>query len=197
MPSRRRGSAITEDEFAAFFSANVDRAHRLAWRLLGGDDTAAEDVVQDAFVRAFRSLSSFRGESTIETWFYRILVRTAQNQTRWQWIRWRRSAPEVAPEDQPAVEPSGDSFLRRRLRDAVARLSRSQRDAFILVHLEGFTVKDSATLLGKAEGTVKSHLHRALSKLRAELDDVGRDEREQRHEETGPDFDANARRRAP
>ncbi len=195
MASRRRESAITEEEFGSFFSANIDRAHRLAWRLLGGDGAAAEDVVQDAFVRAFRSLGSFRGESSIDTWFYRILVRTAQNQNRWQWLRWRRSAPEQEADDQPAGEPAPDALLRQRLRGAVARLGQHQRDAFVLVHLEGFTVKESAKLLGKAEGTIKSHLHRALSKLRAELSDIERGENENERQDRAVGASAGRRTR--
>lgn len=194
MGSRRRESAISEEEFSTFFSSNIDRSHRLAWRLLGGDDTAAEDVVQDAFVRAFRSLSSFRGDSSIDTWFYRILVRTAQNQNRWQWLRLRRNAGEIDPEDQPDADRGDDTLLKRRLNRAVARLGRNQRDAFVLVHLEGFTVNDTATLLGKAEGTIKSHLHRALTKLRAELGDIARGETDHGREERA--LHASAGRRA-
>lgn len=171
MPSRRE-SSISEEDFSAFFSANIGRSHRVAWRLLGGDDAAAEDVVQDAFVRAYRSLRSFRGDSSLDTWFYRILVRTAQNQQRWSWLRRKRSAPETEPEEHPQTKPEGDGLLRLRLNRAVAELGRNQRDAFVLVHLEEFTVKDAAALLGKAEGTVKSHLHRALKKLRRQLGDL-------------------------
>jgi RNA polymerase sigma-70 factor (ECF subfamily) len=64
------------------------------------------------------------------------------------------------------------SGLGRRIAEALGRLTRRQREAFILVHLEGFTVRESAELLGKPTGTVKSHLHRALRKLRAELADL-------------------------
>ena len=65
-----------------------------------------------------------------------------------------------------------DPLLRRRIAEALGRLSRGQREAFVLVHLEGFTVRESAKLLGKKEGTVKSHLHRALRTLRSELGDL-------------------------
>lgn len=194
MSRRRRKSAISEEEFGAFFAANLDRSHRLAWRLLGGDDAAAEDVVQDAFVRAFRSLSSFRGDSSVDTWFYRILVRTAQNQNRWQWLRWRRADPDLDPDDHPAAAADRDALLRLRLGRAVAHLGRNQRDAFVLVHLEGFTVNDTALLLGKAEGTIKTHLHRALTKLRIELGDVARGEIQ--HDRKDRAVHASAGRRA-
>ena len=72
----------------------------------------------------------------------------------------------------PAAAPPGDPVLRARIASALERLSRRQREAFVLVHMEGFTLRETAELLGRAEGTVKSHLHRALRTLREELEDV-------------------------
>jgi RNA polymerase sigma-70 factor (ECF subfamily) len=68
--------------------------------------------------------------------------------------------------------------LRRRIAGALDALTRSQREAFVLVHLEGFTVRECAEVLGKPAGTVKSHLHRALVTLRRELDDLHESGRE-------------------
>jgi RNA polymerase sigma factor (sigma-70 family) len=83
------------------------------------------------------------------------------------WIR------EVAELPEPADErPDSDPALRRRIAAALERLSRSQREAFVLVHLQGLTVDQTAEVLGKASGTVKSHLHRALHALRSELADL-------------------------
>ena len=67
---------------------------------------------------------------------------------------------------------NGDPGLRRRIALALETLSRRQREAFLLVHLEGFSVKECAEMMGSPDGTVKSHLHRALVKLRAELADL-------------------------
>ncbi|MCG8557719.1 MAG: RNA polymerase sigma factor [Proteobacteria bacterium] len=157
-------------DFEAFFSANVDRARRLAWRLLDGDAAAADDVVQDAFVKAYRSLASFRTQARIETWFYRILVNEAKNHRRWRQVRRLfgiRSQRDAEPRHAVQCEPD----LRRRISQALGHLSAPQRDACILVYLEGFTVKEAARILDKAEGTVKTHLHRAVRSLRAELAD--------------------------
>jgi RNA polymerase sigma-70 factor, ECF subfamily len=159
-------------DFSAFVESRCERAIRVAYRLVGGDQAAAEDVAQNAFVRAYRALGSFRGESSLDTWFYRILVREAHRHRRWHAVRklWNGDAEE-APE--PVDErPVGDPKLRRRILTALDRLSPSQRDTFVLVHLEGFTVTDAALTLGKATGTVKSHLHRALETLRGELRDL-------------------------
>jgi RNA polymerase sigma-70 factor (ECF subfamily) len=161
-----------ERRFRALVDSHRDRALRLAWRLVGGDDAAAEDVTQEAFVKAFRGLRGFRGEAALETWFYRILVRQAHSYRRWRAIReiTRGGAVDDAPDPFPSAP--GDPALRRRIAAALDRLTRSQREAFVLVHLEGFRVRECAEVLGKPIGTVKSHLHRALVSLRRELGDL-------------------------
>jgi len=165
-------AAEREECFSAFVGSHRERARRLAWRLVGGDEAAAEDVTQDAFVKAYQALGNFRGDASLETWFYRILVRQAHNYRRWRAVRdvWNRTWAEDLPDS--SAEILGDPGLRQRIAQALARLSHRQREAFILVHLEGFTVQECAELLGKPLGTVKSHLHRALTTLRIELADL-------------------------
>ena len=161
-----------EARFSAFVQSHRDRARSLAWRLVGGDEAAAEDVTQEALVRAYQALGRFREDSSLATWFYRILVRQAANYRRWRAVReawsgiWQEEYPDPAPK-----EP-GDPALRQRIARALDGLTRSQREVFVLVHLEGFTVRECAELLGKPAGTVKSHLHRALATLRRELGDL-------------------------
>ena len=162
----------SDGDFVAFCEKRRERALRLAFRLLGGDQASAEDVVQSAFLRAHRALARFRGDASLDTWFYRILVNEVQRQRRWSALRRLFGAdPESAP---PAVDPrpTGDPGLRRRIATALEHLSAGQRQAFVLVHLEELTVNEAAEVLGKAAGTVKSHLHRALTALRAELADL-------------------------
>ena len=160
------------EEFSRFAEARRERALRLAFRLLAGDQATAEDVVQNAFFRAHRALAGFRGDASLDTWFYRILVREVQRQRRWQSLRsWFAVDPEVAPPPLDA-RPVSDPGLRRRIAHALERLSAGQRVAFVLVHLEELTISEAAEVLGKAVGTVKSHLHRALVALRAELADL-------------------------
>lgn len=161
-----------ETGFGAFFEAHVERARRLAWRLLGRDEAAAEDVVQESFVKAYRARKSFRGEARLETWFYRIVVNQAHNHRRWRRLRERWTTPAQGDEVDPSGVGPGDPGLRRRIGNALERLSRLQREVFALVHLEGFTVRETAAILGRSEGTVKTHLHRALSSLRDELADL-------------------------
>ncbi len=161
-----------EGRFAVLVGTHRERARRLAWRLVGGDDAAAEDVTQEAFVKAYQGLARFRGDASLETWFYRILVRQAYNHRRWRAVRelWRGPASEDAPDPRPRA--LGDPALRRRIGLALESLSRFQRESFVLVHMEGFTVREASDILGKPVGTVKSHLHRALRSLRAELADL-------------------------
>lgn len=168
-------TADLEQRFEDFVASHRERAVRLAWRLLGGDDAAAQDVAQEAFVSAYRSLGRFRGEARLSTWFYRILVRKAHSHRRWQAVRTRWNGEDADVPD-PAPAAPGDPALRRRIADALGTLSQRQREAFILVHMEGFTMKETAALMGSREGTVKSHLHRALGHLRRELADIERAE---------------------
>jgi RNA polymerase sigma factor (sigma-70 family) len=163
-------SPHVEARFSAFAESHLESARRLAWRLVGGDTGAAEDVVQNAFIKAWRGIPGFRGEARLETWFYRILVREAANHRRWRGVRDRFAALSRAQATQPA--PEADPALRDRLLTAIETLSRGQRETFVLVHLEGFSVREAAAMTGRAEGTAKQHLHRALRRLREELADL-------------------------
>jgi RNA polymerase sigma-70 factor (ECF subfamily) len=164
--------AQREERFAAFVARHRAKAVGMAWRLVGGDAGAAEDVAQDAFVRAWRALPRFRGEASLETWFYRILVRRAADYRRWSGVR-RRWASDADPDGAPSLDVPGDPGLQRRIAAALDTLSARQRECFVLVHLEGLTLAETAEVLRKPLGTVKSHLHRALAKLRGELADLG------------------------
>ena len=158
-----------EARFAAFVADHREQAVRMAWRLTGGDQATAEEVAQEAFLRAHRALDRFRGEAALSTWFYRILVRQAANHRRWAGVRqyWGGLFKEDAPDPRPA--PRGDPALRQRIDEAMDLLSPHQRAVFTLVHLEGFTVEETAEIVGCATGTAKSHLHRALKSLRVTL----------------------------
>jgi RNA polymerase sigma-70 factor (ECF subfamily) len=164
--------ADLDARFAAFVAQHRDRAVGVAWRLLPGDGGAAEDVAQEAFVRAYRSFASFRGQAQLSTWFYRILVNEVQRHRRWRFVRERRAAELTEEPADPNAPPRGDPALRRRIARALDRLPRGQREVFVLVHLEGFTLAEAAEITGRAIGTIKSHLHRALQALRSELSDL-------------------------
>lgn len=161
-----------ERAFEAFVAAQRERAVRVAWRLLGGDATAAEDVAQEAFARAHRALGGFRGDAKLSTWFHRILLNEVQRHRRRRWLRRRLAAAMPADPPDPRSPPPGDAALRERVGRALERLPRGQREAFVLVYLEELTVVEAAAAMGRAVGTIKSHLHRALRALRVELADL-------------------------
>ena len=164
-----------EQRFRLFVGSHREQARRLAWRLVGGDDAAADDVTQEAFFKAYRALDRFREEAnwphgSIRLWCARRTTTAAGVQCA------RRGAPSgMAGASDATSQVAGDPLLRRRIAKALAQLSRSQKEVFVLVHLEGFSVREAAILLEKPEGTVKSHLHRALQRLRSELADVAED----------------------
>ena len=167
----RAENADAAQLFDSFVAEHRDRAVGLAWRLVGGDAAAAEDIAQEAFLRAYRNLHRFRGDAKLSTWFYRILVNEVKRYQRWRWVRQRR-AGELVEEPLDPRPLAGDPALRQRVQRAMASLSHGQREAFVLVHLEGFSVQEVAELTGRADGTIKSHLHRALRRLRELLADL-------------------------
>lgn len=163
-----------EQRFDAFVAEHRDRAVALAWRLLGGDRAAAEDVAQQAFVRAWRGLDGFRGDAKLSTWFHRILVRQVRSHQRWHGVRHKLGLLSHDGEVpvMPVHEPTPDGGMQNRIAQAMKTLSAGQREAFTCIHLEGLTIEETAEVLGRAPGTIKSHLHRALKKLRSELEDL-------------------------
>jgi RNA polymerase sigma-70 factor, ECF subfamily len=170
--SLERLDLAREQQFAEFVAAHRDRALRVAWRLVGGDQAAAEDVVQEAFTRAHRNLGRFREEAKLSTWFHRILLNEARRHLRWRWVRQRVAAdmPEHVRDPHPSHQ--GDPQLRERIAAAIRALPRGQREAFVLVHLEDMTIAEAAATTGRAVGTIKSHLHRATRALRESLADI-------------------------
>jgi RNA polymerase sigma-70 factor (ECF subfamily) len=188
-PAPTIGERISDNrdrEFGEFVETHRDRAVRVAWRLVGGDAAAAEDVVQDAFFRAYRAMPRFRGEASLETWFYRILVRQAHSFCRWRGVRRLWSADTLDGEvvvPDPKQAAAGDPALRARIEAALGQLTQRQREVFVLVHLEGYSVSEVSKMLGRPMGTLKSHLHRALTSLRRELADL--------HAEDSKDREAN------
>jgi RNA polymerase sigma-70 factor (ECF subfamily) len=153
---------------AAFERVVVPELGRLfgAARSLTRDRTAAEDLVQDAMVRAYRALCRFDG-SHPRAWLLTILRNAHINGLR------RRRPDPVAdvPEPAHALEASltDDIALDDAIRRALASLADHQRDVVALVDVEGFSYQEAATALGVPVGTVMSRLHRARSNLRTRL----------------------------
>ena len=133
-------------------------------RRLAGDDALAEDWAQEAWVRIFRALGSFRGEARFTTWLHRIAVNSALHGRRW---RDRRTKHEAPLEDTvPTRFQSGDALLRMKLERAMKQLPERMRQVLVLHDIEGFTHEEIAEHLGVNTGTSKSQLFKARARMR-------------------------------
>ncbi len=130
------------------------------------DPEEAADALQDALISAFRAASSFRAESRVTTWLHRIVVNACLDR-----IRRKQSRPTVPLPDTGPGEPASprdaiaEQDTRLAVQDALAALPEEQRAAIVLVDVEGYSVADTARLLGVAEGTVKSRCARGRARL--------------------------------
>ncbi|MGE0446939.1 MAG: sigma-70 family RNA polymerase sigma factor [Vicinamibacterales bacterium] len=164
---------------AELVAAHQRMVYGLAFHLLGDRDEAL-DLSQEVFLRVFRTLSSFRGQSALRTWIYRIVINQARNRQRW-WRRRHRSEQVSLDEhlqQHGELESEGDVLPDRLLASketaafiwqALDRLPFDQRTALILREIDGLRYEEIAFSLGVAIGTVKSRLTRARQALRAEL----------------------------
>lgn len=159
----RDAQAGDADAFMRLIARHDERLRALAYRLTG-DREAMDDVLQTAYLRAFRALASFGGRSTFATWLFRIVYRAAIDEQR---SRARRPAPAV-PDDvaADARDAAGDGDD---LAALLASLPHDQRAAVLLVDAWGFDYADAARVLDVAEGTIASRLSRARTALRATL----------------------------
>lgn len=153
----------------------------LAWRLVG-NHAEAEDLAQEAFLRLHRALPGFRGESRISTWLYRTTTRLAIDYLRRERIKrrlffFRQDNEALDPVELASDErsnPERDQQSREAmhsLRNSLSKLSSRQQVIFTLRHYEGLPLKEIAEHLGIKVGTVKAHLHRAVTQLRNDLSD--------------------------
>lgn len=159
----RAARAGDADAFLALVRPH-DRALRgLAYRLLG-DAELMDDALQSAYLAAFRSLRSFRSESSVTTWLYRIAYNACLDE-----LRRRRRRPEVPlseAADGRSPDPADVVAGRIELGGALATLSADVRAAVLLVDGDGLSYGDASEVLGVAEGTVASRLHTGRAALR-------------------------------
>jgi RNA polymerase sigma-70 factor, ECF subfamily len=170
------------EAFAALMTRGNQRLFRIA-RAVVRDESEAEDVLQEAYVRAFAKLSDFRGEASIYTWLTRIVLNEAHGRLRRRRHTVELSAVESAqagegrilvfPSALTSDDPERDAALaetRRLLERAVDALPEAFRLVFILREVEELTVGETAEHLGLPEATVKTRLHRARRRLRHALE---------------------------
>ena len=138
------------------------RAVRLAAHVLRRSDEA-EDVAQEAFIRAFRSLRNYRGDGRFYTWLYHIVVRTCIDRQRL--ARWNRETPLEQKTELATIED--DAQTRLLVEALLDRLSPTVRAALVLFEIEGLEYQEIAEVLDIPVGTVRSRLNSARAQFRA------------------------------
>ena len=170
-----------ETAFNELVRAYEKRVFRLVLRMLGGDRAEAEDVAQDVFIQVFKSIDSFRGESKLSTWMFRVATNHCKNRIKYLDRRARgkkgeldelsehgalesasmSSSATVARPDQQAEANQIEAIVRA----AIAELDEDQRELVILRDVENLSYEEIQQITGLPEGTVKSRLHRARLQL--------------------------------
>ncbi len=147
------------------------RMKNLARNLLG-TKSDAEDAVQETFLKVQRSIANFRGQSSLVTWTFRILVNTCHDLRRRQ-MRRKEIVPEKREEGATPAEPrapGGHPSLKLALERAIAQLTQHQRDVFLLYEVEGFRHAEIAEMLEISETASKNTLFQAKKNLRQALE---------------------------
>jgi len=173
--------AGAEDAFDWLIAQYAGPVFRLSYRILN-DHADASDAVQEVFLKVFRNIRDFQGDSSLKTWIFRITVNTASNQNRW----WRRHKERECSLDAHQSGNGGgwtpadhgqnpfESLLSREtqelVRCAMGRLPESSRTVLVLREMEELSYEEIADILHLSLGTVKSRLARARQALKGELE---------------------------
>jgi RNA polymerase sigma-70 factor, ECF subfamily len=158
----QRGEREAFDQLVERYQRDV---YRLCYRYVGHHEDAS-DLAQEAFLKAYKAIGRFRGDSAFSTWLYRIAVNTCLS-----FRAGRRPPTEELPDTLPDLGPAASERLvkteeARRLREAVSRLPEKQRATLILKIYHDLTHEEVASVLGSSVGTVKANLFHALGNLK-------------------------------
>ena len=169
------------DAFRALVERHSRSLFRLAFRMTGNRQDA-EDVVQEALLRAYRQLGRFDERASFGTWLYRIATNCSLDLVR---ARKRRNEHFAVPEDGaadpvttlPALDPTPERTalsgeLRQRVAEAMNELSETERAAFVLRHYEGMHIEEVGRVLDCQPGAAKHSVFRAVQKLRRALEPI-------------------------
>ena len=163
----RAGNAAAFDEL---YQQHAARLYNLAYRMAGTANDA-EDLLQDIFLLAYRKLGSFRGESSLGTWLYRLGMNHCLDVLRSRQSRMGQHTDSLDEEGaaEPAALPALGAVSRIDLDRAIGKLPHACRAAFLLHDVEGFGHHEVGAILGISEGTSKSQVHKARLRIRAYL----------------------------
>jgi RNA polymerase sigma-70 factor (ECF subfamily) len=175
----RRAQGGDDEAFRDLMETYKRRAYGVALGIVGDPDEA-QDVVQDAFVKAYYKLKEFRFGANFYTWFYRLLVNQAID--RWRktsrsptisfddaWVSGESSEPEAVAYPKSPEEVAGDRELAEGITRAIAALPEYHRTVILLREVEGLAYEEIARILDCSVGTVMSRLHYARAKLKEAL----------------------------
>jgi RNA polymerase sigma factor (sigma-70 family) len=143
-----------------FYDRYSRAMYTLAYRLTHNFEVANE-VLQDGFLQAFRSMANFRGESTLGAWLKTIVIRTALKH-----VKTIKNFDEITPSVSDTLIDWGETLDAEYLEKAIQFLPDGFRTVFVLIEIEGYGHKDVAEILGISEGTSKSQLFHAKQRLR-------------------------------
>ena len=175
----RRAQRGDPDAFEQLMTPLEQRVWRICWHYTGDRETAS-DCGQDAMIRIWRGIGSYRGECAFETWVYRIAANCCMDFLR---KKKRDRSESIEPLREQGFDPADPKAgteeqvvkaeEQQRLREGIARLPEDQREALVLTQLEGVPYETAAEQLGVSEGTVKSRVNRAKAKLKEWLSENG------------------------
>jgi RNA polymerase sigma-70 factor (ECF subfamily) len=176
----RRGD---RDAFRVLVEHHATAVFRLAYRMTG-NETDAEDMVQETFLRAWREIRRFDGRASFGTWLHRICANRTVDFLRAR-NRWQPALSAAGPDQEhdpfrnmPSELPSPERSARSAqassmLEPALAALSEIERTAFVLRHYEGLAIDEVASALGVQPGAARHSIFRAVRKLRRALEPIG------------------------
>lgn len=170
LDSIRRAQAGDVDAFELLYREHAGRIYALCLRLMAGDSTDATELMQDVFIRAWRRLATFRGDSAFSSWLHRLTVNTMLENARGDQRRITRVLPMDDTSRLAGAARSTGIDLKMDMEDAIAALPKGARLAFVLHDVEGYQHQEIAEQLSVSVGTVKAQLHRARRLLRERLE---------------------------
>jgi RNA polymerase sigma-70 factor (ECF subfamily) len=175
----------SDEAFNRLVLRHQRHAVNLAYRFLGNYEDAC-DIAQEAFVRVHKHLRRFKGHCSFKTWFYTIVLNLSRNKYRQEKRRGEFRKVSIDnpggndpqnPMEIPDASLSVATEIRRkeiqgRIAESLRQLPKSYREILVLRHMEGLPYSEISRMLGCAEGTIKSRLHRARAEIRKLLADM-------------------------
>lgn len=166
----RDAMAGDQSAFEKLYRQHLQRIHALCWRMCGGVESVAEEMTQEAFIRAWQKLGTFKMQSRFGTWLHRLAVNVVLSDKRSRLrIMQREQSLEVVKVEPVAADDASSTSETRDIESAIAKLPERARSVLVLHDIEGYRHSDIAEMTGMAVGSSKAQLHRARKLIRARL----------------------------